>query len=248
MKLLGHVYIAVEAFPERTEKLLAMGAVLPELVFYVKDKAFTHEELHEGGEILYKYLQSKSPDKIDLAVGILAHSNKYGADGLFNSHRHLRKIGLVKKDIQKTAEALNVSTKRAEIAVHNLYSLSLDYWLNSNKPQLLEIVKGVDLKSLKEIAPLLSDCYKKDISRVEKNLLSMWDIYDLNAVKDFRNLAKLWQKLASNANSPDKVNVEKTAKLLEEFYEKMRPNTQKFLEKAVKETGAKVEKALNSLE
>ncbi|EFK96257.1 hypothetical protein LDC_1715 [sediment metagenome] len=76
MKLLGHVYVAVKAFPQKNHELLAFGAILPETVFYTKNPVLTFEQIHEGGpglfwRILAQDVKEKDPVDIDKTAQLL---------------------------------------------------------------------------------------------------------------------------------------------------------------------------------
>jgi hypothetical protein len=73
MKLIGHAWVAVNAVPQGNKKLLMLGSILPEIMYYTKDHPFKFEEIHEGGDKVYKYLRDKLPEFADLGLGMLAH-------------------------------------------------------------------------------------------------------------------------------------------------------------------------------
>ena len=105
MKLLGHAWVAVNARPEGDRKLLMLGSVLPEIMYYTKDHPFEFEEIHEGGDKVYKYLRSKNPKWADLGLGMLAHSVKSGADK-FNFDENLAILGYEKDKVDKLRRKL----------------------------------------------------------------------------------------------------------------------------------------------
>jgi len=84
MKGLGHIFVAQRVLGEKV--LAAQGVLLPEMVPYLAEDVFDWQELHEGGEKLYQYLQKTAPQEIDLALGLLTHGVTFGADGLNTRH------------------------------------------------------------------------------------------------------------------------------------------------------------------
>jgi len=244
MKLLGHVYVATKAFPEKDEKLLAIGAVLPEIVFYIKNPVFTYEQLHEGGIYLYKCLSQKDKKLADIALGVLTHSKKYGADG-FNSLDHIKEIGYKEKDDEKISDALGIPIKFAYQRAHSLYSLAIDYYLYKNYPNLIIQIKELKNFDQRILTNALEKCYQVEKNDIFNNLQQLWNLYDLKLVGTFEGIASLWKRLAQNFVEKETMNIERTAELIEEFYKKAKPNIPKFLEKVVKETRSNVISAID---
>ena len=59
MKLLGHAWVAVNAVPKGNRKLLILGSILPEIMYYTTNHPFEFEGIHEGGDKVYNYLKKK---------------------------------------------------------------------------------------------------------------------------------------------------------------------------------------------
>lgn len=248
MKLLGHVYVATKAFPELDQELLAFGALLPETVFYTKEKALTYDQIHEGGLELYKYctnINQKYARFKDLAIGTLTHSVKYGADS-FNSLDSLVALGYEESDVPKITEALGLDLKIAKARAHNLYDLALDYYINSTTPDILQLVKNTNSIDFIKISNLLGKCYKVDSNKVHNSISHLWDKYDLTLVESFEGLAQLWKSLASDLKERDPVDIAATAKLLEYFYTKSKVGANEFLEDVVSFTKNSVAKAIQT--
>ncbi|MCG2686187.1 hypothetical protein L6258_02355, partial [Candidatus Parcubacteria bacterium] len=79
MNILGHPYVADESVGP-LDKWLLTGSYLPDLVPFVPNSVFKFEEIHEGGERFLQFLDEHAPDKRNLALGMLTHGVKYGAD------------------------------------------------------------------------------------------------------------------------------------------------------------------------
>lgn len=92
MKLLGHAWVAVNAHPEGNKGQLVLGSIIPEIVYYTKDHPFKYEEIHEGGDKVFSYVMKHKPEVRDFALGMIAHSNTWGADR-FNRKDKLAILG-----------------------------------------------------------------------------------------------------------------------------------------------------------
>lgn len=245
MKLLGHIHVAIESFPQRDHKLLSFGALLPETVFYTKDPALSYEQIHEGGLELYKYCRANQPEFEDLAVGCMTHSYKYGADR-FNSLESLIPLGFEKSDISKVAEALMIDPKPAQARVHNLYDLVLDHYIDNKHPEVRKMVELTKDLDKTKISQLLASCYNVRQKRVYNNLTNLWDKYDLDLISSFEGLARFWRSLASDLKEKDPVDIAKTAALLSAYYDRAEPNMEEFIEKVIEHTRSHVTEAINS--
>jgi hypothetical protein len=245
VKLLGHVYVATKAFPKKDKELLTLGAILPELVFYIKHPVFKYEQFHEGGLDLYKYLTKNKKEFTDIAIGILAHSEKYGADR-FNTIFKLFEIGLEESDIDEIAQALGISEKRAEIRAHNMYGLAIEYYLAKSNPEILKLIKNVKLIDQKEISIILSKYFKTDPKKTLENMNHIWKIYDLRLVNSFSGLATLWKRLAQNFIERNTMDLKKTASVIETIYLKTKSKIPAFLNKVTKETRNNILQAIRT--
>lgn len=245
MKLLGHVYVAIQSYPNKNQKLLAFGALLPETVFYTKNPALTFDQIHEGGLELYNFCVKNNLEMCDLARGCMTHSVKYGADS-YNSLESLQKIGFMEEDIPKIAEALEIDIIAANARAHNLYDLVIDYFIDKKYPNILKIVKQTKTLNMHEIALVLSNCYEVSEEDVYNNLMNLWNKYDLSLMGSFEGLAKFWKSLAHDLKEKDPVNIEKTAGLLSDFYNKAEPRIDDFLKDVISSTKLRVSRAIGS--
>lgn len=240
MKLVGHVYVATKAFPTRNKPLLALGSLLPEVVFYVDDPALDYDQIHEGGDKLYEFCQEAHPEYRDLAIGTMTHGYKYGVDW-FNSVDNLKALGYsAKEDLPLIQKALGVGTDIAQIRAHNLYDLALDYYVRSRYPETLEHVVSASELDFSAVAGILAECYNRDYKRIKKNIEQISEIYDLKLVNSFKGLALLWKNMATNLPEKETMNIEATEALLSFFYDKLSPAAEDFLDVVVGRVKRKV--------
>jgi hypothetical protein len=243
MKLLGHVYIAVTAFPDQNKDLLAFGALLPETVFYTKPQVLTFAQIHEGGLELYNFCKTHAPEFVDLGIGSMTHSVKYGADS-YNSLESLIPLGFNDSDIPRIAEAIGVELHIAKARAHNLYDLVLDYFINKKYPHVKQVVENTKQLNIIKISQILADCYKVDGHAVYYSLTNLWKKYDLTLMETFEGLATFWKLLANDLVEKDPVDIDKTAMLLTEFYTRLEPAAEDFLNEVVSTTRAKVSEVI----
>ena len=139
MKVLGHAWVAVKVFPTGEREKLVWGAVLPEMMFYVENNPFSYEEIHEGGDTVFKWAKATGPAWIDLGRGMITHGVKYGAD-FFNELDRLKQLGYDKERDQKfdecVARALGIDLKTAKARVHNILDLALEVYLTREYPEI----------------------------------------------------------------------------------------------------------------
>lgn len=118
MNILGHNYIAFRVIGHLNELTIA-GSEIPDLVPFVPDSVFTFEEIHESGDDLLRFLDATYPEKRDLAISMMCHSVKFGADA-FNSDIDTWLIGdddkLKKSLATKIADCASIPY---EVAYHN---------------------------------------------------------------------------------------------------------------------------------
>lgn len=243
MKLYGHAYVATQVLPESNQELITLGSLLPEVVFYTTNPALTFEQIHEGGLEIYKFCESDYSDFADLAIGIMTHSVRYGADS-YNSIEALRAVGYEEEDIPMISHALGVTLEIAKIGAHNMYDLSLDWFILRNHPEIGSLVRRVKEMDKQPIAQLLAECFEVDQRKVLENLLQLFDKYDLTLTTSFEGLARLWQSLAQDLKERDPVNIEATAFLLNYFYVKAKATAQPFLDEVVLTTRNQLPPAL----
>lgn len=243
MKLVGHVFIAIKAFPRRNTQFLAFGSLLPETVFYTKNPALTFEQIHEGGLELYKFCKQKHLNFVDLGIGVMAHSVRFGADS-YDSDDAIVRLGYVEKDIPKISEALEVDLKTAKTRAHNLYDLALDFYIYEKHPQIKKFIEETKRIDKEKIADILSECYSSSKPLIKSNLSHLWDKYDLSLMETFKGLAKFWRILAKDLPETDPVNIPKTEKLLKSFYKKVKPRAEGFIQEVIKTTRAKINEAI----
>ena len=201
MKLLGHAWVAVNAVPKGNRKLLILGSILPEIMFYTKDHPFEYEEIHEGGDIVYKYLKKKKPEWADLGLGMLAHSVKMGADR-FNFDDNLKMLGYEGDKVddlrKKLTQVLGITYETSKTRAHNILELAIELRIIKENPEFVdEFTKAIaDKKTRSEIKNILTDCFDKDKKSASKSVDELLDKVKPDYFENAEGLAKLWAELS----------------------------------------------------
>ena len=230
MKILGHAFIATHAV-DGNNQLLIIGSLIPETLPYIPNEIFDYNELHEGGRKLFEYLNRSYPEKRDLALGLMSHGYKTGADKFSPSSEEL--VALKRKFLlEKIARAQGLKLSIAQTGLHNYVGLGLDWLLVQNEPKLVkEVQKSLKKVDLEEISGLLAQGFHKNEIEVRVMLKALFrDIYHWDDLNSLEGLAGIWARQASGLPEKDKVNVFKAAEIIKECSKLLEDKWRGFLE------------------
>lgn len=216
MNFLSHPYVAFKVTGRISPDLVA-GSLLNDLAFFVPQPAFSFEEIHEGGEELLGYLKTHGFPP-DLAIGVLTHSVKYGAD-LFSRKLEKEYEGYREELTKKIMRVSpNISQEIATKArFHNYLWWGVDVQILEHYPTFAKKVRNcLRLVDLEKINKILADCFRKDPSHVKKNLNFFYGPLEKNNLQTVGDLVKIWQAAASGLPEKDEVDYTKALKLFEE--------------------------------
>ena len=249
MKLLGHGWVAVNAVPDGNNKLLILGSILPEIMYYATGHPFEFKEIHEGGDKVYKYLGKERLEWTDLGLGMLAPSVKMGAD-YFNLDDNLKILGYKGDKVDelriKLTQVLGVSYEIAKTRAHNILELAVELRIIEENPEFVDefnsaIADGKVRAGVKEI---LADCFKKDKEKVAKSVDDLLGKAKPDYFKSAIGLANLWAELSRQFDPQFDTN--ELAKLLKGLQESYLGKDREFLEKCITRTRANLEKFVNT--
>lgn len=230
MNILGHAYVATRAVAGNRELLIA-GALIPESSPFIPDNPFTWKEIHESGEKLLGFLDQNYPRKRDLALGVLSHGVKYGADGF---RQELEKFAGSQKEelLKKIAVASNVSQKTATNLLHNCLGGGLDYWILKNNPDLIkEVQKTLEEVEIKEVSRLLAECFGKNFDRVEVMAKKLFqEIYQPEDLTSLEGLARTWLRQAERLPDVGRAGLAKTVGIIKLCADLLKNNWREFLD------------------
>lgn len=236
MNIFGHNYIASRVLG-RLNKYTIAGSQLPDIVPFVPNSVFSFEEIHEGGDILLDFLKREFPQKKDLALAMMAHSVKYGADK-FNKevdqwllgNDQGRKAQIVSKISAYSKVNLEVAAK---YRLHNYLWAGLDVYLLDNKKDFVEsFFQNVPLVDVREIADILAKCFCKNPKRVLADVQKcLSPVQKLEPNLD--SLVRWWQRTAKDLPEGDRIDIDKTASLLLEIEREFLPEWESVLQRVI---------------
>ena len=244
MKLLGHAWVAVNAVPKGNRKLLILGSILPEIMYYTTNHPFEFEDIHEGGDIVYNYLKRQKPDWTNLGLGMLAHSVKMGADR-FNFDDNLKILGYEGDKVdalrKKLTEVLGITYETAKTRVHNILELATELRIIKENPEFVnEFNQAIaDMKTRKEIKKILTGCFDKDLKRVSKSVDELLNKAKPDYFKNAEGLARLWAELTRDFDP--RFDTKKLADLLSQLQKDYQGKDKEFLKKCIAWTKNNIE-------
>lgn len=236
MNFYGHSYVAFKVLG-RLNNLIAAGAHIPDFVPFIPDSVFTFEEIHEGGDEFLKFLQKKHPDKADLALAMMTHSVKYGAD-VFN--REINKWLLEGKNdleerlIQDIMDCAQIDRKATGPRMHNYLWVGMDLHIFYNNKdfvnELLEAHKKIDHD---EIAKLLAEGYNKNFNDVKRMVDYMFNQVTPETFLSVEGYAKTFRDFVKGLKEGDNVDIDKAVELFEFIYNEFIDQWKGILEKII---------------
>ena len=222
MNVLGHAYIAAQLSKDKSEKqLLIVGSLLPESFPFMSDMTdfpFNNEEIHEGGSTLLKYLDDYYPQKRCLALGMMAHSCQFGADGWnkeVEKYYDKKDLGYIERIAKLSETHVGIANRR----LHNFFWWIIDWRILETYPSDVEEIKQAIMNvDIEDTADLLAKGFSKDFGKVYTVVERLFrNIYQPDDFSDLRGLMKIWARQAAGLPEKDKVNVDKAVVLVEEF-------------------------------
>lgn len=246
MKFLGHAWVAVNSFPCGNRKLLILGSILPEIMYYTGKHPFTFDEIHEGGQKLYQFLLKQKPEWRDLGLGLASHSVKTGADK-FNFDENLAILGYKERRVEKLrnklTEVLGVNYETAKTRAHNILELAAELTIIRKNPGFIKEFKAamVDQDAREQIKAILTECFDKPKDEVDKSVNELFDKAKPEYFDNPEGLAKLWSRLSRALPDP-KPDVNKLSMFLEQLSSDFKGKDEIFFQKSVEYTSKNLKK------
>jgi hypothetical protein len=245
MKPISHAWVAVNSVPQGNQKLLILGSILPEIMFYTENHPFVKEEIHEGGEKVYQYLKMSNPQWADLGLGMITHSFHKGADQ-FNLDEKLAILGYegeMAEDLRKKLmSALNVTYERAKGNAHNILELAVELGIIRDHPEFIDEVQQAiaDKQTKEEIKNILADCFNKPKDKVSRAIDQLFEKIKPQYLRSAEGLAQLWQEFILALSDPEP-DVKRLAEVLKELSAGFNGRDKEFLEQAISWTRSNIE-------
>jgi hypothetical protein len=239
MNLIGHNYIASKVL-SRYNPLVAAGVYIPDLVPFLKSSVFTFEEIHENPDVVYQYCRKNDNECVDLALGMMTHSVKYGVD------RYNKDIDewLIGKDsklgdeiAQKIVDCSGIPFETARgPRMHNYLWSGLDFYILSNFPEFAkQIQKAYSQVDIDKISKILSKAFKKDLNGVKGNLNDHIGLVNKNDITNPAGCISYWKDFLSQLSEQDNVNLEKAVSCISFISEKFDKNWPEIIDKTTKD-------------
>jgi len=250
MKFVGHAWVAVKSFQTGNNKLLILGSILPEIMYYTRNNPFAFEEIHEGGQKLYQFLLKNEPQWKDLGLGMASHSVEVGADK-FNYDENLELLGYKGKQIEKMrnnlTNILGINYETAKTRAHNILELATELTIIKKNPDFMKEFKTAlsDLNAQEKIKNILSECFHKPKNEVDKSVNELFNKARPEYFENSEGLAKLWYELSRALPDP-KPNIIKLSILLEHLSLNFKGKDEIFYEKAIEYTTRNLENIFHS--
>jgi hypothetical protein len=227
MNLIGHNYIAKKVL-SKYNPLIAAGAHIPDEVEFVSSSVFSYGGLHENPDAVFEYTTKQDRKYLGLALGMMAHSVKYGADKytgdiekwLFKGDESLRNT-IADKIVQASGISIEIAKGPR---MHNYLWGGLDFYLIDKYPEFVDEIKenykAIDTDQVSEI---LAQAYDKNLDKVKANIekhIGLVNKYDISTKLGF---VKFWKDFVSELPEKDNVDVDKAVfciNFIENIFEK----------------------------
>lgn len=235
MNILGHVYIASKV-TGRVTPFLAAGCWLPDIVPFVPQKIFTFEQIHESGDQFFKFLNQKYPQRQDLALGMVAHSVKYGADK-FNREIEdwlLKGRNELKKEIARNISSCSgVSLKVASgYRMHNYLWGGIDVYILREHFSFVEQLEKMKSEiDTEEISQLLADFFGRDNEKVKKVVDQLMEPVKKYQLTSLDGLIKIWKEALAVLPEKDQVKEGESRQLFVKIFSLFENDWPEIIEK-----------------
>ena len=233
MKLLGHHYVTKAVIGKLTP-LICAGVNVPDIVPYVKQNTFSFEEIHEDPEKVYPFSK-------ELALGMMAHSKRFGAD-IFNNDIEnwlVKDDEVLRKKIEEWVSVCTGKHENLRAWVFNFLWLGMDFYLlDQDKPlvsQIIENTKMIDVTFVSEILARSFDKNPEEVSKVVEGILKP---VLANDFLDKRGLVSSFNDAV--AGFGDKVDVEGGLKLTNFIYKTFAGEWESILHKVAEDVAKRM--------
>lgn len=245
MNTLGHPYVAYKV-TGRINPYLVAGSHIPDLVPFVPDSVFSFEEIHESPDKFLKFLDEKYPDKRDLALGMMSHSMKFGADklshtveGWFLENRQ----PLRQKMANDIVACSKISFEAANTGrMHNYIWNGVDVYLLRHESDFVRQLKSnYQQVDFAEVATLLAEGFGKDRREVGRMVDGYFSSFNPDDYTSVAGLVRVWRSYLAKLPQGDDVDLEKTQALFEKIYHLFEDRWEEVLELVIDDVRKRME-------
>ena len=211
MNLIGHNFIAKKVLG-RYNSLVAAGCHLPDMVPFLKDSLLTFNEIHEGPNTIYNYLKKNDQKSIDLALGLMTHSVKFGADK-FNKDIDVWLLRSNEKLKTKVAERI-IKTSGVDLKtalgprMHNYLWCGIDFYILDKYPDfIVELNTAYKEINIPEISEILSKAFQKPLETVQNNVEKQLGLVVKHHISSKKDFVSFWKEFVSELPENDSIDV-----------------------------------------
>lgn len=239
MNLIGHNYIAKEVL-SKYNPLIAAGVHIPDLVPFVKSSVFTFDEIHENPDAVYQHCLKNNKGYIGLALGMMTHSVKYGADK-FNRDVDIWLIGkdykLLDEIAQKIVGCSGIPLETAKgPRMHNYLWCGLDFYILNKFPEFAKKIQSAYAEIDNEgVSKILSEVYKKDLAKVKDNLQYHLGLVNKHDITSLVGYVTFWRDFGSQLSEKDNIDVEKATSCINYIYIKFEKHWPEIIDKTTRD-------------
>lgn len=244
MNLFGHNLVAYKVI-DRYNPNIAAGSHLPDLVPFLSSSVFSFEEIHESPQILFEYTRNHSGDSVDLALGMMAHSVKFGADKFNHDiegwlmHGDQQSISEI---VEKISDCTNLSIEIARGSrLHNYLWAGLDFYIIENSKGFTQEVKeNYQNIKIEEIAKVLSEAYSKDFNMITQNLQDHFGLINKYDISTKYGITLALKDVCAGLPEKDDINVPKAVECTEFIQNKYSSKWAEIVEHVVTDTKSRM--------
>lgn len=237
MNIFGHTYVAYKIL-NKLDGYVFAGSHISDIVPFVPGSTFTFEEIHESPDKLLDFIKANYPGKEDLALSMMTHSVKFGADKfnreidnwlLRDSEELLDEI--TEKIIWCSGVSMDVAKGPR---IHNYLWCGIDLFILKNKPEfVLKFVESSSQINRPAISKILSKCFNKEYEKVLRDLNYIFDEVDPKYLTSVSGLAILWRKFLAGLPEKDDVDPKRAEEVFDFIYEKFKGNWEDVLDNVI---------------
>lgn len=226
MNILGHNFLAKMVLNKYNADIAA-GCHLPDMVPFLKNSVLSFDEIHENPEKVFTYC-SENALKTDMALGLMTHSVKFGADK-FN-----REIDnwLINENIAQKNVIAELICKSSGISyetaigprMHNYLWCGLDFYIiDTYRDFLNDMDNAYKEINIEKIALILNGVFNKPYELIKSDLDRHIGLVSDHNIIDKETFMKFWKDFISDLPDKDDINLDeaiKTVNFIENLYMK----------------------------
>ncbi len=244
MNIQGHTFVASKVLG-RLNKEISLGSHISDMVPFVPNSTFSFAEIHESPDRFLKFLEEKYPQKKDIALAMMTHSVKFGADK-FNREIDKWLLGentaLLENIAAKICWCSGVTIETAKGGrMHNYLWCGVDIHILKNYPEFIaQNAKLMAEINIDEASQLLSECFGKDKNKVKGELNYLFSEIKLEYLISIDGYAILWKKFLSGLPEKDNVIPDRAVEVFDFIYKQFEDRWKEIINNVIKDVSTRM--------